>query len=159
MAEQNLVPHSPDAPHDNTLARFHAANESGPGHAGSAHRQTRNAGRIPSRDRCIRAVNQVANLLLMGVITTSQANAKRGLYTTLLDQQQEQRHGGHGRPLDDQGLLSVLRSHPELAGHLEPLLSDEQIATLMKQDGRTIMEFLEFLPTFIWLRNKPISFS
>ena len=134
MAEQNLVPHSPECAARRYLyAGSMPPNQAGPGHAGSAHHQeTRNAGRIPSRDECLRAVNQVANLLLMGVVTTSQPTRLAPPIRPCLISNKS--NGvAVGRQLDDQGLLSVLRSHPELAGHLEPLLSDEQIAMLMEQ--------------------------
>jgi hypothetical protein len=135
MAQQNLVPHSPDEPHDNTSRAGSAPpNEPGPGHAASGHQQrARNAGHIPTPDECLRALHQTAQLLVMDVISASKANALRGIYTTLAEQQQSQRQGDGGRQLDDQWLITMLHRHPEMAKHLEPLLSDEQIAALMKQ--------------------------
>jgi hypothetical protein len=135
MTEQNLVPHSPDGLDDKaSRAGSTPPNEPGAGHADSATQQkARNVGSIPTREECLRALHQTGQLLAMDAFSPSKANALRGIYTTLIDKQESQRQADGGRPLDNEALIGILQRNPEMAKDLEPLLSNEQIAALMKQ--------------------------
>jgi len=88
---------------------------------------------VATEEECLAALSQIPGLVFMGLMTTSQANTLRATYNTILQHHQKRQAGGHGQSVDSAGLVDVLRKHPELASALEPFLSDEQIAMILKE--------------------------
>jgi prophage DNA circulation protein len=87
---------------------------------------------IPSRDDCMQALAQLPGLIAMKVLTPAQASAIRSTYQALLAELGRQQ-GSMSQLADDQ-VLQILRQQPELLQILEPLLTDEQIAVVLRSD-------------------------
>jgi hypothetical protein len=109
----------------------------------SGQRQSRSKQHpAPDSDACLSALGQLPGLIAMGLVTTAQANAIRGVYNTILQHQHRSRAGGDQQQLDDVHVMEVLRTNPGMLSMLEPLLTDEQIAAVMEEvkddkDGQT----------------------
>ena len=71
----------------------------------------------------------------MGLLTTAQGNAIRGVYSTILQHHDRTRAGREQTQIDDADVMAMLRDNPSLLSMLEPLLTDEQIAAIM-EDSR-----------------------
>jgi hypothetical protein len=72
-------------------------------------------------------LGRIPGLVTLGFLTTSKANAIRGAIAELLRWHSSSKYGREQRRVDDESLLSMLRTNPELMGLVEPLLTDEQI--------------------------------
>ena len=88
--------------------------------------------RFGTLEECISALDRLPALVLLGVITPSQANAARGaLRDRIAIHLRSQGASGSAAPINH-GLLEQLRQHPELMNLMEPFLTSEQIAELMR---------------------------
>ena len=110
----------------------------GQGHAGQGHagqgRPSRGGAKLPiaSEEDCLAALSRLPALNMLGMIDVRQANAYRGIYATIL-QHGQRRQASPTTALDHPGLLDLLRKDPALAGLLEPLFSQEEIARMLSQ--------------------------
>jgi hypothetical protein len=116
---------------DDTSENIHGAQHDGARRRSKMH--------VASEEECLAALSQLPGFVVMGLMTTSQANTLRATYNTILQYHQKRQAGGRGQSVDNAGLVDVLRKHPGLASALEPFLSDEQIAMLLKEakDGNS----------------------
>jgi hypothetical protein len=103
-----------------------------PDRSGPQRRSRRRA--IPSVEDCIKMLFELAGLMTMGMIGPAQGNAVRGAIRDAL-QFQLRAQGATAptasAPLQAE-LLEQLRNNPQLLNLLEPLLSEEQIAAILK---------------------------
>jgi hypothetical protein len=91
---------------------------------------------VASVQQCMAGLSSLPGLIALGYITTAQANAIRGTYATILAQHQRaQAHPDGARAGID--LTKVVRENPELASLLEPLFTDEQLQSFMR-DARDV---------------------
>ena len=90
--------------------------------------------RIPSREECLYAIHQLAGLVALGMLTSAQANSIRASYREILKHHDRAHVAAGGAGLADGNVLELARNHPEILSMLEPLLTDEQIAMVMR-DG------------------------
>ena len=105
----------------------------------SLQRQPRSAAQSP--DDILTALGQIPGLITMGLITTAQANAIRGVYSTMLQRHQ---HVGRSRDqahLDDADVMQLLRENPSMLNMLSPLLTDQQIAAVMQQSDDDLTKY------------------
>jgi hypothetical protein len=66
------------------------------------------------------------------MLTPAQANSMRASHATILRYHEKRQSAPvHGPATAD--VMQAVRDHPELAAVLEPLMSDEQIESLMKE--------------------------
>lgn len=86
----------------------------------------------PDPDACLDSLGQLPGLIAMGLVTTAQANAIRGVYSTILQQHHRTRAGRDQAQLDDADVMAILRDNPSMLSMLAPLLTDEQIAAIME---------------------------
>ncbi|HXT59941.1 MAG TPA: hypothetical protein VN699_14985 [Pirellulales bacterium] len=105
----------------------------GQGHAGQG-RSSRGGAKLPiaSEEDCLAALSRLPALNMLGMIDVRQANAYRGIYATIL-QHGQRRQASPTTALDHPGLLDLLRKDPALAGLLEPLFTQEEIARMLSQ--------------------------
>lgn len=97
---------------------------------------------VPDAEACLCALGQLPGLIAMGLVTTAQANAIRGVYNTILQQHHRSRMGSEQPQLDDVQVTEMLRTNPGMLNMLAPLLTEEQIAAIMEEvkdddDGQT----------------------
>jgi hypothetical protein len=102
-----------------------------------AEQPRRGRPRIASEENCLAALTQLGSLATLGMLTTAQVNAIRGIYSTLLQYHQRQQSGPARTVGNEQELVRQLRKNPELANLLEPLLTKEQIEMLLRGDMDT----------------------
>jgi hypothetical protein len=88
---------------------------------------------VPDRDACLGALGRLPGLMMMGLVTTPQANALRAIYGTILQQHDRARDAQGGVRLADANVLQLARTDPALLGMLEPLLTDQQIHAVMHE--------------------------
>jgi len=102
-------------------------NDRGPSAAESRSR----ARRVRSIDECLELLDRLPGMVALGIISPAQANAIRGVIHEIIAQH---RHAAASDasvvPLDGD-LLARLREDPRLMNLLEPLLTTDQIATLL----------------------------
>lgn len=89
---------------------------------------------IPSEEECLGAIAQVARLAAMGLLKPAQANAIRGSFREILVYHQKKAKEDE-KGISNVGVLEVFQKDPKLSSLLEPLLSQEQIAMILKNDG------------------------
>lgn len=89
---------------------------------------------IPSEEECLGAIAHVARLAAMGLLKPAQANAIRGSFREILVYHQK-RAKENEKGISNVGVLEVFQKDPKLLSLLEPLLSQEQIAMILKNDG------------------------
>ena len=107
--------------------------------AGDCHEEARThrsqgAGRrrpVASEEDCLAALSSLPGLVALGLLSTSQANAIRGVYTAMLQHHRQSRMKNERGGVVDDALVDMLARHPELANLLEPILSAEQIAAIL----------------------------
>ena len=87
----------------------------------------------PDSDACLDGLGRLPGLIVMGLVTTAQANAIRGVYGTILQQHHRTQTGRDQSQLDDADVMAMLRDNPGLLSMLAPLLTDEQIAAIMEE--------------------------
>ena len=93
--------------------------------------------RLLSAEACISKMEALPGLISMSVLTPAQANAIRGTYSTIIDYhyKQQQQSRTAGAPLSDSHVAELKRISPDILNHLAPLLSDEQLAALMREEA------------------------
>ena len=102
-----------------------------PGKSSSRQRSGTKQRSAPDTDDCLDALGQLPGLIAMGLVTTAQANAIRGVYSTILQQHHRTRAGRDQAQLDDADVMAILRENPSMLSMLAPLLTDEQVAAIM----------------------------
>ena len=103
-----------------------------PGKSSGRQRSGAKQRTAPDTDACLDALGQLPGLIAMGLVTTAQANAIRGVYSTILQQHHRTRAGRDQAQLDDADVMAILRENPSMLSMLAPLLTDEQIAAIME---------------------------
>ena len=86
---------------------------------------------ILDADGCLRALSQLPGLTAMGLLATSQVNAMRGVYQTILQHHQKAQAQRGEQPVSDATIQDLIRLRPELLSALEPLFTDEQVKWIM----------------------------
>jgi hypothetical protein len=86
---------------------------------------------IASEEECLAALTKLPVLITLGLLTTSQANAIRTTYQSVLAHHRHKQSTAQQQVAVNDDMLSILTQHPELANQFAPLLSDEQIKLLM----------------------------
>jgi len=111
------------------------------GNAGQRQQRHSKKSSIPSPEDCLWALAQIPGLLAMGMLKPAQANAICSSYREILrhhkDKAKEAESG-----LASADVMDLLRKNPQMLSLLEPLLTEEQVALVMKAvgsggDGRT----------------------
>lgn len=103
-----------------------------PGKSSGRQRSGAKQRSAPDTDDCLAALGQLPGLIAMGLVTTAQANAIRGVYSTILQQHHRTRSGRDQAQLADADVMAILRENPSMLSMLAPLLTDEQIAAIME---------------------------
>ncbi len=83
--------------------------------------------------KCLEALSQLPGLLMMGYVKPARANAIRSTLEAILRHYRQANSTRGESALQDIDIMSVLRAHPELIKLFEPLLTDEQLESLMKE--------------------------
>ena len=86
---------------------------------------------VAGEEDCLAALSSLPGLVALGVLSTSQANTIRGVYSTMLQHHRQNRARNERGGAVDDAMVDMLARHPELANMLEPILSAEQIATIL----------------------------
>jgi hypothetical protein len=87
--------------------------------------------RVPSLEECLTAMHQLAGLVAMGLLKPAQANTIRASFREILQfHMRSARTAEQG--ISNADVMSVLRKNPGLVNLLAPILTDEQIAMVMK---------------------------
>lgn len=124
------------APHEESPKAGQSAPPSNGGPHDQTHQQQsqrRPAPHVADERECLAALTQLPGLVAVGLLKTGPANAIRGVYATLLQHHRSSASQTGGGPAVDDGMLDLLRRHPEMAKLLAPILSDEQLALFMKR--------------------------
>ena len=82
---------------------------------------------------CLEALSRLPGLVLMGYVRPAQANAIRGTLETILRHYHQSGSTRTASPLHGIDIMSILRTHPHLINLFEPLLTDEQLESLMQE--------------------------
>ena len=129
-----MIPAPGEAEPDRPGKEQTQGNDSGDGTRG--HRQSRSARKppIPSEEQCLQALTQLAGLVALGLLKPAQANTIRGTYRDILQHHKSKAKEAE-KGLSNADVLGLLRKHPEILSLLEPLLTEEQIAMVMKEVG------------------------
>ena len=111
-------------------------------HAGESARQNsehphRTGGRraeendLPSREGGLLRAWNLPKLILLKIVTPAEANAISRATQVYLDQTRTSQSGTSARPANED-VLANLRANPDLLEWIEPYLSDEDIARVMR---------------------------
>jgi hypothetical protein len=87
---------------------------------------------IASAEDCLAILSRLPSLVTLGMISTAQANTIRSTCTAMLQYYQRQQSGPSQTVVNENDVARLLQKHPEFAKLFEPLLTDEQIETLMR---------------------------
>jgi hypothetical protein len=131
MHKSKLLGHTPDEPDQPSgEANQHqeTAHDRGPTDQPGA-RRTR---QIFSEQQCLEALTQLPGLITMGLVTPARANSIRSILVEILRHHQRAGRGDSRQSLDDDVVLEILRRDPTVVGLLNPLLTDDQIAMVMR---------------------------
>lgn len=104
-----------------------------PGRQRSAKRSARHT--YPSEEQCLAALAKLAGLVILGYVRARDAIAVRSMFSEILRWHRASKSGGEARRIDDADLRSMLRTNPELANLLAPLLTDDQIDLMFRMNG------------------------
>jgi hypothetical protein len=98
-----------------------------------AHRSQGTAKRrhVASEEECLAALSGLPAMVALGMLSTAKANTIRGTYTAILQHLRQKQTSANRGGVNDDVLDDLLLRHPELANLLAPLLSEEQIASIM----------------------------
>lgn len=96
--------------------------------AGNGHRE----GSILDAETCLRGLGQLPGLVALGVLKPAQANAIRGSYREILQYHQRSQVRDDRNGLSNVDVLELMRTNPRILSMLEPLLTQEQIAMVMR---------------------------
>lgn len=100
--------------------------------AGNGRKRRNGRANVASVEDCLRALTQLPGLLLMGMLTPAQANSMRATFATILQHHQKAQSTPIPGPATAD-VVQAVRNNPDLAAVLEPLLTDEQLESLMKE--------------------------
>jgi hypothetical protein len=79
----------------------------------------------------LRALAQLAGLVALGVLTPAQANSIRASYREIL-QFHLKSQSRDPKGLSNADVLELMRKDPRILSMLEPILTEEQVAMVMK---------------------------
>ncbi len=96
--------------------------------------QSRGASPIPDTQECLRALAQLPGLIAIGILKPAQANAIRANYQEILKQHEKSQTRAGEAGLSNADVLELARQNPDILSMLEPILTQEQIALVLK-DG------------------------
>ncbi len=96
----------------------------------SQHGQPKRS-RIPDTEEILAMLMQLNGLVMLGMITSAQANVLQRNLRTILDVQRQKSRADSGGQ-STQALADLCRTNPQLMNLLEPFLSDAQMEWLMK---------------------------
>jgi len=88
--------------------------------------------RILSVEECLQLLAEVSALAILGRITPNQANASRGALRDILAYHQRSAGGSQAGAAVDSRLLDLLPNNSALSKLVTPLLSEEQVALVIK---------------------------
>lgn len=88
---------------------------------------------IATEQECLAALTKLPGLVMLGLIDIQQANAFRGIHSTILQHLARRQASAEPIGADCPRWAALLDKHPELASELEPYLTAEQIAKYMRQ--------------------------
>lgn len=86
-----------------------------------------------SAEDCLATLSSLPGLVALGTLTTAQANAIRATCMAILQQQHQQRDSSVRQGAAGDALVEALIRHPDLADLLEPMLTSDQLARLLKK--------------------------
>jgi len=89
---------------------------------------------IPDAEDCLRAMAQLAGLVAMGLMKPAQANAIRAAFEVVLRHHKDKAKEAE-KGLSNADVMELLRKDPQLLSLLEPLLTSDQVAMVMKAAG------------------------
>jgi len=87
--------------------------------------------RVPKEAQVLDALGKMPGAVAMGILTTAQANALRGVYHEILAALQR-RGGQQEQKVATHQILDAIRQNPALLSLLEPFLTDEQFELARK---------------------------
>jgi hypothetical protein len=88
--------------------------------------------RIPSLAQCLETLAQLSGLVALGMLKPAQANHIRGNLREILQYHYRQLGGSGAAAVADHNVLELLRQSPELMNLMTPILTDAQVAMVMK---------------------------
>ena len=83
--------------------------------------------------KCLEGLSQLPGLLMMGYVRPAQANAIRSTLESILRHYRQAGSTRSASALKDIDIMSILRTHPGLVNLFEPLLTDEQLESLLQE--------------------------
>jgi hypothetical protein len=83
--------------------------------------------------RCLEALSQLPGLLTMGYVRPAKANAIRSTLEAILRHYRQTGSTRSESALQGIDIISILRMHPDLINLFEPLLTDEQLESLLQE--------------------------
>jgi hypothetical protein len=93
---------------------------------------------VAGEEECLAALSRLPSLVALGLLSTAKANAMRASYMAILQHYRQKQSPAEQASVADYAMLDMLARHPDLANLLEPVLSAEQIASILARakDGR-----------------------
>jgi hypothetical protein len=129
LFSQNVERETLKIGHDQTQGRAEQAGGEGP----HQEQRQRKSPDIPSEEECLAAIAQVGRLAAIGFLKPAQANAIRGSFREiLLHYRNKAKENEQG--MSNVDVLGVFQKDPKLLSLLEPLLSQEQIDMILKNN-------------------------
>jgi hypothetical protein len=101
----------------------------------SARKRPNSKPKLPSVDELLDKILKLSGPLLMGLMTTSQANIILKTLKIALDMHTKSMNQQAVQGLPHEVLIELLKSRPELVKMLEPYLSDEQVQWILGQEA------------------------
>lgn len=92
---------------------------------------------IPTVEECLAALMQLNAAVALGIFVPSQANAIRANYTEILRHHQKTSGNADRKGIATADVMELMRKDPKVLSIVTPFLSDEQVAMIMKNSGRT----------------------
>ncbi len=92
---------------------------------------------IPTVEECLAALMQLNAAVALGIFVPSQANAIRANYTEILRHHQKMSGNADRKGIATADVMELMRKDPKILSIVTPFLSDEQVAMIMKNSGRT----------------------
>lgn len=86
---------------------------------------------VASEEECLAALSGLPAMVAFGLLSTAKANTIRGAYAAILQHYRQKQNPADRGGMPDDAMIDMLSRHPELANLLEPLLSAEQIASIL----------------------------
>ncbi len=86
---------------------------------------------VATEEECLAALSGLPAMVALGMLSTAKANTIRGTYMAILQHHRQKQAPADRGGVNDDALVDMLSRHPELANLLEPLLSAEQIASIL----------------------------